>query len=139
MLPPTVSGTQNYSVTSVSDANCPMGGTASGTATVFVSTSGPIGGVGTITSAANEACLNTVLLITTTPVSGQNIRYSWNTGSNSGVVLYSTSPGGPFVAPPFETVAPQVYAQFGSLGTSSGYNVCTFGTNGCGSTNNRCI
>ncbi|HKR04859.1 MAG TPA: T9SS type A sorting domain-containing protein [Bacteroidia bacterium] len=135
---PTVSGTQVYTVTSIGNTTCPTGGTGSGTATVFVSTAPPTNNAGPVTPSSPEACSGTVLLINTTAIGGQNIRYSWNTGTNSGAVLYSTNIGGPFSPAPFQTTSPTVYAQFGALAGSSGYSVCLQGVNGCGSTNNKC-
>src|SRR6185436_6773354 len=76
-------------------------------------------------------------LITVNTVGGANA-YSWNTGTNSSVVKYSTNIGGPFVSGPFQTNTNQVYAQFGALAGSSGYNICVQGVNACGSTNNKC-
>ncbi|MCC6384883.1 MAG: fibronectin type III domain-containing protein, partial [Bacteroidia bacterium] len=84
---PSAGGLQSYTV-SVSDANCT--GTGSGTATFEVSTAPPL------TSAKEplvpvSACSGTITLVTTQLISGQNIEYSWNTGSSSSVVLFSTS------------------------------------------------
>lgn len=90
-------------------------------------------------SAPAEACNGTVSLITVNIVGGTNVTYSWNTGSNSSVVLYSNNIGGPFTAGPFSTTANQVYAQFGALAGGSGYNICVQGVNPCGSTNNKCV
>ncbi|MEP7169712.1 MAG: proprotein convertase P-domain-containing protein, partial [Bacteroidota bacterium] len=137
-ITPVTTGTHNYTVTAISDAYCPAGGTASGTATVYVSSAAPSTTAGTPVPAANEACSGSVMLITTNAIGGQNIRYSWNSGTNSSVVLYSTTAGGPFSPGPFQTTSPTVYAQFGALVGGSGYNVCVQGVNGCGSTNNRC-
>lgn len=86
-----------------------------------------------------SACSGTITLVTTQLISGQNIEYSWNTGSSSSVVLFSTSNGGPWSPGPFKTTTNQVYVQFGALGTGmSGYNICVQGQNGCGVTNNKC-
>ncbi|MCZ2278364.1 MAG: T9SS type A sorting domain-containing protein [Bacteroidia bacterium] len=132
---PSAGGSQSYTV-SVSDANCT--GTGSGTATFEVSTAPPL------TSAKMpvvpvSACSGTITLVTTQLISGQNIEYSWNTGSSSSVVLFSTSNGGPWSPGPFKTTTNQVYVQFGALGTGmSGYNICVQGQNGCGVTNNKC-
>ncbi|MEP7168715.1 MAG: T9SS type A sorting domain-containing protein, partial [Bacteroidota bacterium] len=87
----------------------------------------------------SDACAGDVQVITVPAVGGTNIRYSWNTGTNSSVVKFSTSISGPFVSGPFQTTTNMVYAQFGALAGSSGYNICVQGVNGCGSTNNRCI
>ncbi|MEP7168703.1 MAG: T9SS type A sorting domain-containing protein, partial [Bacteroidota bacterium] len=84
-----------------------------------------------------NACSGDVALVTSNNVGGQNIHYSWNTGTNSSVVLYSDNIGGPFVSGPFSTTGASVYAQFGAVVTS-GYNICVQGVNGCGSTNNGC-
>jgi hypothetical protein len=78
-------------------------------------------------------------LINTNVVSGQNIQYSWNTGSNSSAVLFSNNIGGPFVPGPFVSNSNSVYAQYGALGAfQSGYNICVQGINGCGTSNNKC-
>ncbi|MBL7930142.1 MAG: hypothetical protein JNL47_11810, partial [Bacteroidia bacterium] len=134
---PLAGGIQNYTMASVSDANCPSG-SGSGTATFTVSTAPPASTVSSVNS-PSSACNGTVSLITTNAVSGQNIQYSWNTGTSSSTVLFSNNIGGPFTVGPFVTNTNQVYAQFGSLATSSsGYNICVQGLNGCGTTNNKC-
>lgn len=133
---PTTGGHQVYNVITVSDANC--SGTVSGTANAFVSTTAPTSTVHTI-NAPVARCGGDIELINVNTVSGQFVRYSWNTGSNSSQVLFSTDAGGPFTAGPFTTSTTQVYAQFSALGAnSSGYNICVKGINGCGITNNKC-
>ncbi|MEP7170118.1 MAG: T9SS type A sorting domain-containing protein, partial [Bacteroidota bacterium] len=136
---PIATGVQTYTVTAVGNTSCPTGGTSSGSATVYVSTAPPATSAGQPVSPSTYACSGSVYFITTPAIAGQNIRYSWNTGSNSAVVLYSDNISGPFSPPPFQTTANQVYAQFGALSASSGYQICVQGVNGCGSTNNRCL
>jgi subtilisin-like proprotein convertase family protein len=133
---PATGGHQVYNVVTVSDANC--SGTVSGSANAFVSTTAPTSSVHTI-GAPVARCSGDVELITVNTVSGQFVKYSWNTGSNSSQVLFSNDVGGPFAAGPFTTSATQVYAQFSTLAAnSSGYNICVKGINGCGVTNNKC-
>ncbi|MEP7170208.1 MAG: hypothetical protein ABI855_12620, partial [Bacteroidota bacterium] len=103
---------------------------------IVITIGAPLGSAAAISGPA-EACNGTVSLITVNAITGAG-NYSWNTGTNSSVVLYSTNIGGPFVQGPFQTTANQVYAQFGALAGSSGYNVCVQGVNSCGSTNNKC-
>ena len=103
---------------------------------IIINAAPPSNSVG-LPNTPSEACNGTVSLITVNTVGGANA-YSWNTGTNSSVVLYSTNIGGPFSAGPFQTPTNQVYAQFGALAGSSGYNVCVQGVNTCGSTNNKC-
>ncbi|HKR04952.1 MAG TPA: GEVED domain-containing protein [Bacteroidia bacterium] len=134
-ITPVSTGVHNYTVTVLSDVNCP--GTGSGTATVAVSSTLPANSIGTV-NGPGEACIGSIVLISTNIVSGQNITYSWNTGSYSSVVKYSTTAGGPFVTGPFLTTIPSVYVEFGALAGSSGYNICVQAVNGCGSTNNKC-
>jgi hypothetical protein len=132
-------GVHNYSLTSTGNAICPTGGTTSGSATVYVSTVPPPSS-GPVPAGGTEACVGSVILITSNVISGQNIIYSWNTGSNSSTVLFSTNIGGPFTAGPFQTNTNQVYVQFGALaGGQSGYQVCLQGVNGCGSSINKCL
>ncbi|MBL7929733.1 MAG: hypothetical protein JNL47_09740, partial [Bacteroidia bacterium] len=134
---PTLTGVRTYTVTALSDANCPAG-TSSGSAVFTVSSAPPAGTIGFVNSPAS-ACSGTVTLVTTNAVSGQNIQYSWNTGSYSSVVQFSNNIGGPFTAGPFVTTTNQVYAQYGALGGStSGYNICVQAINGCGVSNNKC-
>lgn len=104
---------------------------------IAVSTGAPIGTAATVTAPV-AACNGTVSVISVNAISGANVQYSWNTGTNSSVVKFSTSSSGPFVNPPFTTSTNTVYAQFGALAGSSGYNVCVQGVNDCGSTNNKC-
>lgn len=133
---PTAGGHQIYNAIMVSDANC--SGTVSGTANAYVSTTAPTSTVHTI-SAPVARCAGDIELINVNTVSGHFVKYSWNTGSNSSQVLFSTDPGGPFTAGPHVTSGTQVYAQFSSLATnSSGYNICVKAINGCGVTNNKC-
>ncbi|MCZ2276747.1 MAG: GEVED domain-containing protein [Bacteroidia bacterium] len=133
---PVTGGTRTYTITAFTDPNGP--GISSGSAVFIVSTAPPL------TSAKMpvvpvSACSGTITLVTTQLISGQNIEYSWNTGSSSSVVLFSTSNGGPWSPGPFKTTTNQVYVQFGALGTGmSGYNICVQGQNGCGVTNNKC-
>src|SRR6185436_11867519 len=110
-----------------------------GVVSVDVITAPPSNTVGALNPAALEACSGTVMPITVNTVGGPNISYSWNCGTNSSVVLFSTDAGGPFSPAPFLTSTPSVYVQFGALGAHSGYNICVQGTNGCGSTNNKCV
>ena len=135
IITPSSAGVHNYTVTVLSDVNCP--GPGSGTAIIAVSSSVPANSIGNV-NGPTEACNGTVVLMTTNIVNGQNITYSWNTGTNSSVVKFSTNAGGPFGPGPFSTTAPEVYAQFGALSGSSGYNVCVQAVNGCGSSNNKC-
>jgi hypothetical protein len=133
---PTLTGVRTYTVTALSNANCT--GSSSGSAVFTVSSAPPTSTVQVVNAPAS-ACSSTVALVTTNIVSGQNIQYSWNVGTNSSVVLFSTSSGGPFSPGPFVTSTNQVYAQFGALGAfQSGYNICVQGINGCGSSNNKC-
>ncbi|MEO5571801.1 MAG: T9SS type A sorting domain-containing protein, partial [Bacteroidia bacterium] len=133
ITPPSI-GVHNYSVTVLADANC--SGSGSGASVVTVSSAPPSNSVGTIT-APLQACSGDVSLITSNGVGGQNINYSWNTGTTSSVVKFSDNVGGPFVSGPFLTSVNSVYAQFGAV-TTSGYDICVQGVNGCGSTNNKC-
>jgi len=133
---PSSGGTHNYVVASVSDVNCP--GSGSGNATVVVSTAGPSNSVQAITI-PDGACLNDVFPVTVNTVNGQNIQYSYNTGSSSSSVTWSNDLGGPFVASPFVSTQTTVYAKAGVLGNgTSGYNICIRGFNACGTTNNKC-
>lgn len=133
---PTSGGNQIYNALTVSDANCT--GTVSGTANAFVSTTAPSSTVQTI-NAPVASCSGEIALISVNTVSGQFVKYSWNTGSSSSQVLFSTDPGGPFTTGPHVTSGTQVYVQFSSLAAnSSGYNICVKGINGCGVTNNKC-
>ncbi|MEP7171723.1 MAG: hypothetical protein ABI855_20285, partial [Bacteroidota bacterium] len=104
---------------------------------ITISNAPPSNSVGTIIS-PSVACNGTVSTISVNTVAGPNVQYSWNTGSNSSVVKFSTSISGPFISGPFQTTTNSVYAQFGTLAGSSGYNVCVQGVNDCGSTNNKC-
>jgi len=104
---------------------------------IAISVGAPTGTAGTITG-PSAACNGTISLISVNAISGTNVQYSWNTGTNSSVVKYSASISGPFVNGPFQTTTNSVYAQFGTLAGSSGYNVCVQGVNDCGSTNNKC-
>ncbi|MCC6383862.1 MAG: T9SS type A sorting domain-containing protein, partial [Bacteroidia bacterium] len=134
---PVTSGTQSYSIVSLSDVNC--NGNGSGAA-VFNVSSQPPTNTAKEPSAPLSACSGDVALISCNVITGQNIEYSWNTGSNSSIVKFSNNINGPFTAAPFITTVNQVYAQFGSLAPgSSGYNICLKGENGCGTTNNRCV
>jgi hypothetical protein len=136
---PIAGGVHTYTITAVGNTSCPTGGTTSGSATVNVSTVPPPSS-GPVPAGAAEACVGSVMLITSNVIAGQNIIYSWNTGSNSSTVLFSTNIGGPFTAGPFQTNTNQVYVQFGALaGGQSGYQVCLQGVNGCGSSINKCL
>ncbi|HKR05839.1 MAG TPA: T9SS type A sorting domain-containing protein [Bacteroidia bacterium] len=128
-------GTHNYTVTALSDANCGSG-SGTGTAVIMVSGSAPAGSVGTVTTPAS-ACSGSVSWLQVSTIAGQNVQYSWNTGSGSGIILFSNNIGGPFTPGPFTTNTPDVYAQFGAP-VASGYYVCVQGVNSCGSTNNKC-
>jgi len=133
---PVTSGIKTYSISALSDANCV--GSGSGSAVFKVSTFGPQNTVKEPTAPVSS-CSGNISLITSNVVNGENIEYSWNTGSNSSEVLFSDNVNGPFVAGPFKTTTAQVYAQFNTLSQwSSGYNICVQGENGCGVTNNRC-
>ncbi|MEP7169239.1 MAG: T9SS type A sorting domain-containing protein, partial [Bacteroidota bacterium] len=136
ILPSSI-GVHTYTVASVTDANCSVGGTSTGSAIVAVSSTGPANNIGTINSPLS-ACNGDVISISSNTVGGQNIRYSWNTGSSSSIVKFSANSSGPFVNGPFITTSNTVYAQFGALAGSSGYNVCVKAFNGCGNTNNKC-
>jgi hypothetical protein len=117
----------------------PCGNTNCASITILV-TSAPPGIVTGGFAAPSAACSGTTSLINVTPVGGTNIHYSWNVGTNSSVVLFSTTNGPPWLPGPFNTTTSQVWAQFGALGAGqSGYNVCVQGVNGCGSTANRCV
>jgi subtilisin-like proprotein convertase family protein len=134
---PASGGHQEYSLLSISDANC--AGSVSGTANAYVSTAPPTSTVQTITAPSGR-CSGDIALINVNTVNGQFVKYSWNTGSNSSQVQFSTSSNGPFAAGPFITSTNQVYAQFGTLAAhSSGYNICVKGINGCGVINNKCV
>jgi|GEM_PF-1345367 len=130
-------GAGSYSVTMIDDNSCEAA-PINFTITVL-SSAPPSGSAGTPVPSSLSACSGTVLLVNTSTINGTDVHYSWNTGSNSGTVLFSTNIGGPFSAPPFQTTSPMVYAQFGTVAGSSGYNVCVQGVNGCGSTNNKCV
>ncbi len=133
---PTLAGIRTYTITSFTAGM--FAGSFSGTAIVTVSTALPANTVGFVNSPVS-ACNGTVALVTANTVSGQNIQYGWNTGTSSSGVLFSDNMGGPFVAGPFVTNTNQVYVQYGALGvSSSGYNICVQGFNGCGTTNNKC-
>ena len=132
---PSSNGTHNYTVTALSDANCGTG-SGSGTAVILVSGAAPTGTAGTITTPV-IACNAQVSWLQVNTIAGQNVQYSWNTGSGSGAILFSNNIGGPFTPGPFTTNTPDVYAQFGAP-VASGYYVCVQGVNGCGSTNNKC-
>ncbi|MEP7171283.1 MAG: hypothetical protein ABI855_18085, partial [Bacteroidota bacterium] len=132
---PNAGGNHVYTVTVLSDANC--NGSSTGSAVIDVNTAPPATTIGSISGAA-EACSGDIQLMTATTAGGPGLTYSWNTGSNSSVVLFSTNISGPWTAGPFSTTANTVYAQFGSLAASSGYNICTQAVNGCGSSNNKC-
>jgi subtilisin-like proprotein convertase family protein len=133
---PVAGGNQAYNLVTVSDANC--AGTGSGTANMLVSTLPPTSSVHTI-GAPLAGCSGDVNLITVNTVSGQFVKYSWNTGSGSSQVNFSDDNGGPFAAGPFVTNTNQVYAQLSALAAnSSGYNICVKAINGCGVSNNKC-
>ncbi|HKR04200.1 MAG TPA: proprotein convertase P-domain-containing protein, partial [Bacteroidia bacterium] len=136
-ITPSTPGTHTYLVTSVTDAYCNTGGTSSGSAIVAVTSSAPSNNIGSI-NAPSSACNGDVMSISTNNVNGQNIHYSWNTGSYSSVVKFSSNSSGPFVSGPFETTTENVYAQFGALVGSSGYTICVKAINPCGITNNKC-
>jgi hypothetical protein len=130
-------GSHTYYVR-IEEPGCPFNTTCA-SITILVTNAPPGTVTGTFTG-PSEACSGTVSLITVNPISGSNIHYSWNIGTNSSVVLFSTNIGGPFSPGPFSTLTNQVYAQFGALGGGqSGYYVCVQGVNACGSTNNRCL
>jgi subtilisin-like proprotein convertase family protein len=140
-ITPATGGAHTYAVSEIATIGCPPGGTSSGSATAYISTAPPTPVSGPVpVGATSEACVNTVMLITSNTITGQNIFYSWNTGSHSSVVEFSTSSTGPWSAGPFQTTTNQVYAKFGTLGSGlSGYYVCLQGVNGCGSTINKCL
>ncbi|MEP7168500.1 MAG: HYR domain-containing protein, partial [Bacteroidota bacterium] len=121
----------------IEEPGCPNN-TACASITIIVSGAPPSNSVGT-PAGPTDACSGSVSLITVNTVGGPNVHYSWNTGSNSSVVLFSTNIGGPFSPGPYSTPTNQVYAQFGSLVASSSYHICVQGVNACGSTNNKCL
>ncbi|MEO5571613.1 MAG: T9SS type A sorting domain-containing protein [Bacteroidia bacterium] len=105
---------------------------------IAISAGVPTSSAGALTAPA-EACISSVSIVSVNAISGSNVQYSWNTGSNSSVVKFCSIITGPFVNGPFLTTTNSVYAQFGALEIgSSGYNICVQGTNACGSTNNKC-
>lgn len=133
---PVAGGNQIYNAVAVSDANC--SGTTSGSANLQVSTLPPTSTVQTI-GAPVAGCSGDVNLINVNTVSGQFVKYSWNTGSNSSQVNFSNDLGGPFNSGPFVTSTNQVYTQLSTLAAnSSGYNICVKAINGCGVSNNKC-
>jgi len=136
LITPLTGGNHVYTVTVLSDANC--NGSGSGSATVMVNTIPPSTVITSITGAPDGACSADVKLMTANISGGSGFSFSWNTGTNSSVVKFSDNSGGPFVAGPFVTSVNTVYAQFGALVGSNGYNVCAQAFNGCGSSANKC-
>jgi len=135
-ITPLTAGNHVYSITAFNDINCSDIG--SGSAAIDVNDVPPSSTISSVTGVTNGACSGQVFLMTANPAAGPGITYSWNTGTNSSVVLFSDNIGGPFTPGPFSTTANTVYAQFGALAGSSGYNICAQAVNGCGSSNNKC-
>src|SRR6185436_8147228 len=93
-------GSHTYYVR-IEEPGCPFSTTCS-SITILVSGAPPSNSVGTPVT-PSEACNGTVSLVSVNTVGGPNVKYSWNTGTNSSVVKYSTNIGGPFVSGPFQT------------------------------------
>lgn len=124
-----------YTITYIADNVCPTG-TATGSATVSVSSAGPTSSA-KVSGGPVSSCETNVELITANIITGQNILYRWTGPAGT---LFGTAPGGPFSAGPFSTGINQVYAQLGPLASgSSGYSICVQGYNGCGQTGTNCL
>ncbi|HKR04466.1 MAG TPA: T9SS type A sorting domain-containing protein [Bacteroidia bacterium] len=135
-ITPLTAGNHVYTITVFNDINCSDIG--SGSATIDVNDVPPATTISSVSSPSSGACNGNVYLMTANTAGGPGITYSWNTGTNSSVVLFSNNIGGPFSPGPFSTTGTTVYAQFGALAGSSGYNICAQAVNGCGSSNNKC-
>lgn len=117
----------SYSVTAISDANCPTG-TTSGTANVQVDNAPPANSV-TMTSIPVDACVGGVVTINTNAVIGAT-GYTWSVPAGT---LVNGQPG------PVTTAVPTANLTLGAVpGNSSGWEVCVFASNACGVTNNHC-
>ncbi|MEP7170353.1 MAG: HYR domain-containing protein, partial [Bacteroidota bacterium] len=132
---PVSGGNHVYTVTDLNDASCT--GSGSGSATITVNSVPPNTTITSI-SGASDACSGQVSLMTANSSGGSGFNYSWNTGTNSSIVMFSNNSGGPFSNGPFTTTGNTVYAQFGALVGASGYNVCVQAFNACGSSANKC-
>jgi hypothetical protein len=119
-------GSRHYLAEVIDDNGCEA--TDINVTITVLSTAPPATTAGQPVSPNNYACAGNVYLITTQAIGGTDIHYSWNTGTNSSVVLFSPNIGGPFSPGPFQTTTNQVYAQFGTLIGSSGYNICVQGS-----------
>ncbi len=121
---PTVATT--YSLVGIDDSNC--SGTVSGSASITVVYSPPVGSIYTFT-APTTACFGTIATITTNAVSGAT-SYTW---SGPAGTLFDGQPG------PYSSASNSVSVEFGILSTTSGYSICATAVNACGQSNTRCI
>jgi alpha-tubulin suppressor-like RCC1 family protein len=137
LVTPPSAGTFNYVVKSISNGTCT--GTGSGSAVVIVNSAPPANSITFITGGVGSACNGDVVQLSTNNVSGQNISYNWNKGSNSSGIMFGPSSTGPW-STTYAGSTNSAYALFGALGSGeSGYNVCVFASNGCApNTNNKC-
>ncbi len=115
-----------YTITSLSDANCT--GTTSGSATVNV-TNAPPSSSCTITSLPLDACVGNTVVVSTNVVPGAT-SYTWS------------APAGTLIdgfASPYTSATNSVNITLGNVPTnSSGWLICAFASNACGSTNTNC-
>ncbi len=130
-------GTHNLTLANINNGSC-SAATGSGTAVVNVSGSPPVGTITAVTG-TTMACNNDVVQLFCTSVSGSNILYNWTKGSNSPDVQFCTTSNGIFTSS-VSTSSPSIFAKFGVVTTGhSGYNVCTFASNGCApNSNTKC-
>jgi hypothetical protein len=119
--------TTAYSVTAISDANCPAG-TTSGTANVQVDNAPPANSL-TITSMPSSGCVGNVVTVNTNAVINATT-YTWSVPAGSLV-------NG--VAGPVTTAVPTANITLGAVpANASGWEVCVFASNACGVTNTQC-
>jgi hypothetical protein len=121
------SSTTAYTVTSISDANCPSG-TSSGTANVTVDSAPPVNGVQILTW-PTSACQGNTVVITTNTVIGAT-GYTWSVDAGT---LVDGNPG------PYTTASPTATLTLGAVpANGSGWEVCVSASNACGVTNTNC-
>ncbi len=117
----------SYTITSLSDANCPSGST-SGTAAVQVDNAPPANSV-YISSAPLSACVGNVVTINTNSVISATT-YTWTVPS--GTLVNG-------VAGPANTAVPTANLTLGAVpANASGWEVCVSASNACGVTNTNC-
>jgi subtilisin-like proprotein convertase family protein len=124
---PVVSRT--YTVSTVSDVNCT--GVTTGAAAITVNVGLPAGTIATnAISAPISACAGNTVNVSCNSVSNVN-GYTWSVPAGT---LINGEPG------PVTTLTPNASLTLGSLPqNSSGWLVCVFASNACGTTNQKCF